>query len=401
MKNMLRIISNWRQPLLALTLLVLSGYVSPQAATAQEYVWTGAGSAGTNNWNDPGNWLYDIFAPPVSDESYMAFGWFPTTNTVVTGRPQGQMQRLYFAGYGNYTLDLGDGLTLLDAGGSNGGSIRSEGGTNEIRSIGAIGQQYGSIVALGGMIVLHPHLTNATSTRPELNFYAAEGAVIQVLNGSEGAIRVDGVYPTSGTVIYGGVSHCRDVMLASGTLIVNGTFLLTPTDDIYNPNFTIYKGYVSSGGGILAGTGTIQDIGRFDIPELATLRPGDPATNNGIGTLTFTNASSYLDFKSDSTLEIRLDNRAASSVVWPARVNIHVLNAYGNAARLALVQNDGTRLVNGTYTLLTYQQRDDNGSFDATYNGGPLPKGLSVEYGPHALVLKVARPPDATVIQIR
>ena len=397
------IISTWRQSLLAFMLLVLGRYLMPQAATAQDYVWTGAGSAGTNNWTDRANWLYDIFAQPVSDERSMALGWFPTTNTVINGSPQCQINSLFFFGNDNYVLDCGSGLTLLNnAGGPNGGTIRSAGGTNEIRSIGAVGQEYGTIVAESGMIVLRPHLTNAIPTQPGFEFYAAEGAVIKVLGGSEGAVRVDGInYESSGTVIYSGASHCRNVMLVSGTLIINGTILLTPTVDVYNPNFTIDSGYLGAGGGVLAGNGTIQDIGRLDIPELATLRPGDPATNDGIGTLTFTNASAYLDFKSDSTLEIRLGNIAASSVVWPERVNIHVLNAYGNAARLALVQNEGTRLANGTYTLLTYQQRYDNGSFDVTFNGGPLPNGLSVEYGPHALVLKVSRTPSrATVFQV-
>ena len=404
MSKMRLIISNWRQSLLAFMLLVLGGYLMPQAATAQDFVWTGAGSAGTNNWNDPANWLYDIFATPVSSERSMALGWFATTNTVITGSPQCQINALYFFGNDNYVLDCGSGLTLLNnAGGPNGGTIRSAGGTNEIRSIGAIGQEYGTIVAESGMIVLHPHLTNAIPTRPGFEFYAAWGAFIKVLGGSEGAIRVDGIdYDSAGTVIYSGTSHCRDVMLVSGTMIVNGILDLTPASDPYNPNLTIGEGYANYlDGGILAGTGTIQNIGRLDIPELATLRPGDPETNNGIGTLTFTNALSYLDFKSDSTLEIRLGNRAASSVVWPERVSIHVLNAYGNAARLALVQNEGTRLANGTYTLLTYQQRYDNGSFDVTFNGGPLPNGLSIEYGPHALVLKVSRTPSrATVFQV-
>ena len=395
MSKMWLIISNWRQPLLALVLLLLSGYVSPQAVTAQDYVWTGAGSAGANNWNDPANWLYDISLPPVSDEMSMSFGWFSTTNTIISGSPLGQMQQLYFAGNGNYTLNLGSGLTLLRAGWRDGGSIISEGGTHAITSIGAIGYSEGTIIVKAGSVTFQQHLTNAVPTSPSFDYYTAERAVVRVLNGSDGKIWIDGFTPPSaGTVIYGGTSYCPVVKLVSGTLIVNGVMHLVPAV-FPASNLNIDDGGLG-GGGILAGNGTFNNIGRLTIPALATLRPGDPNENSGIGTLTFTNASSYLEFKPGSALEIHLSNRTTSSVVWPA-----MLMLPSSGAKLALKQIVGTRLADGTYTLLTYNHRHTNDTFDITFNEGALPPGLSVEYGPNALVLKVGRTPArATIIQI-
>ncbi len=389
------IISNWRQSLLACMLLLLGGCLMPQAVTAQDYVWTGAGSAGANNWNDPANWFYDVSLPPVSDEMSLSFGWFSTTNTIISGSPLGQMQQLYFAGNGNYTLDLGSGLTLLRAGGRDGGSIVSEGGTHAINSMGAIGYSEGTIIVKAGSVTFQQHLTNAVPTSPSFDYYTAEGAVVRVLNGSDGKLWIDGLAPPSaGTVIYGGTSYCPVVMLVSGTLIANGIMHLVPSV-FPASNLDIDDGGLG-GGGVLAGNGTFNNIGRLTIPALATLRPGDLNKNSGIGTLTFTNASSYLEFKPGSAFEIYLGNRTTSSVVWPA-----MLMLPSSGAKLALKQIAGTRLANGTYTLLTYDHRHNNNTFDNSFNDGELPPGLSVEYGPNALVLTVARTPSrATIFQI-
>lgn len=154
--------------------------------------------------------------------------------------------------------------------------------------------QAGTLTLAGGIVK-----STATGNASHLSFGGAGDMNIAGINASEQTnawtVRKFG----AGTVRFtGATTYNGDTTVAEGTLLVNSTtannnneIIVVGGDYAFTGSGTINVS--GSGSGVLGGTGTITNVVRIKanttaLSELAggALSPGDPAVNNGIGTLT-------------------------------------------------------------------------------------------------------------------
>lgn len=94
----------------------------------------------------------------------------------------------------------------------------------------------------------------------------------------------------------GASSYSGTTTLSAGTLLINNS----------TGSGTGSGAVVTTASTILGGTGTLSPGTGNAITINGSLSPGDPATNNGVGTLTFTPADGSATFGSTSTLDFQL-----------------------------------------------------------------------------------------------
>jgi fibronectin-binding autotransporter adhesin len=194
------------------------------------------------------------------------------------------------------------------------------------------------------------------------------GAIKPLTVGGSGNVTISGgIGTTSGTLTKDGAGMLRifDVntitgaaSVSNGTLVVNGT--------LSNATVEVTGGATQ---GTLGGTGTL--VGAITVDSGATLAPGDPNVNNGVGTLTI----KTLTLNSGSTNNFQLiDQTTGDKVVVTTTLN----NLTG--VHFNLYQTNGAAFgTAGTYTLMTYVGTAPSVSGLTVDN---LPVGLQATFPP-------------------
>jgi len=205
-----------------------------------------------------------------------------------------------------------------------------------------------------------------------------------------GNLTLTGLLTLSGANVYSGATT-----IAGGTLLVNGSH--TGGDDYSIPNTITGNSTLGGTGAVTLATGKSFNFTGAGSSVRAIVSPGDPATNNGIGTLSLgATGGTTVTFGANSTLAIGVSSTAADQLAANGVVTIT------SGAKISLTQVSTPTL--GKYILLTSTSGTLGNTFDTT--GTTVPSGYRLVYSANELDLQhqaalgtiTAAPADSTII---